>query len=227
MKKNLLLLLFFPAILWGQNISIDPRNLNSGNIELIRAVNENRNIKGNPYLDENFSKSTIKFQDGTTYEGLIRFNIGKEVFEMKSATSEEIYAFKLKQDITIIHLDKIFQSKLLSSEKSLSTFEILVNDTPFSLYKYHKKIIKEPRKDNIAMPSSNQGNNSDAYWSDQSSLVLMANNQVYEIEKSHKKLIKSGMVEPAKYNEITKKKKYKLDKIQDVIELVKALNQEK
>ena len=77
------------------------------------------------------------------------------------------------------------------------------------------------------MPSSNQGNNSDAYWSDQSSLVLMANNQVYEIEKSHKKLIKSGMVEPAKYNEITKKKKYKLDKIQDVIELVKALNQEK
>ena len=35
------------------------------------------------------------------------------------------------------------------------------------------------------------------------------------------------MVEPAKYNEIIKKKKYKLDKIQDVIELVKALNQEK
>ncbi|MDB4172784.1 hypothetical protein N9761_05865, partial [Flavobacteriaceae bacterium] len=99
------------------------------------------------------------------------------------------------------------------------------NDTPYSLYKYHKKIIKEPRKDGIAMPSSNQGNNSDAFWSDQSSLVLMANNQVYELEKSHKKLLKSGMVDPTKYNQITKKKKYKLDKIQDVINLVKALNQ--
>ncbi len=81
------------------------------------------------------------------------------------------------------------------------------------------------RKDGIAMPSSNQGNNSDAFWSDQSSLVLMANNQVYELEKSHKKLLKSGMVDPTKYNQITKKKKYKLDKIQDVINLVKVLNQ--
>lgn len=214
-----------PFFSWGQNISIDPRNFNSGNIELTRAVNENRNIKGNPYLEEDFSISTIEFKDGTTYEGLIRFNIGKDVFEMKSYTSEEIYEFKLKLGILITHYNRTFEAKLLSSEKSLATFEILVNDTPYSLYKYHKKIIKEPRKDGIAMPSSNQGNNSDAFWSDQSSLVLMANNQVYELEKSHKKLLKSGMVDPTKYNQITKKKKYKLDKIQDVINLVKALNQ--
>ena len=214
-----------PFFSWGQNISIDPRNFNSGNIELTRAVNENRNIKGNPYLEEDFSISTIEFKDGTTYEGLIRFNIGKDVFEMKSYTSEEIYEFKLKLGILITHYNRTFEAKLLSSEKSIATFEILVNDTPYSLYKYHKKIIKEPRKDGIAMPSSNQGNNSDAFWSDQSSLVLMANNQVYELEKSHKKLLKSGMVDPTKYNQITKKKKYKLDKIQDVINLVKALNQ--
>ena len=214
-----------PFFSWGQNISIDPRNFNSGSIELTRAVNENRNIKGHPYLEEDFSISTIEFKDGTTYEGLIRFNIGKDVFEMKSNTSEEIYEFKLKLGVLITHYNRTFEAKLLSSEKSIATFEILVNDTPYSLYKYHKKIIKEPRKDGIAMPSSNQGNNSDAFWSDQSSLVLMANNQVYELEKSHKKLLKSGMVDPTKYNQITKKKKYKLDKIQDVINLVKALNQ--
>ena len=214
-----------PFFSWGQNISIDPRNFNSGNIELTRAVNENRNIKGHPYLEEDFSISTIEFKDGTTYEGLIRFNIGKDIFEMKSNTSKEIYEFKLKLGILITHYNRTFEAKLLSSEKSLATFEILVNDTPYSLYKYHKKIIKEPRKDGIAMPSSNQGNNSDAFWSDQSSLVLMNNNQVYELEKSHKKLLKSGMVDPTKYNQITKKKKYKLDKIQDVINLVKALNQ--
>ena len=214
-----------PFFSWGQNISIDPRNFNSGNIELTRAVNENRNIKGHPYLEEDFSISTIEFKDGTTYEGLIRFNIGKDVFEMKSNTSEEVYEFKLKLGVLITHYNRTFEAKLLSSEKSIATFEILVNDTPYSLYKYHKKIIKEPRKDGIAMPSSNQGNNSDAFWSDQSSLVLMTNNQVYELEKSHKKLLKSGMVDPTKYNQITKKKKYKLDKIQDVINLVKALNQ--
>ena len=214
-----------PFFSWGQNISIDPRNFNSGNIELTRAVNENRNIKGHPYLEEDFSISTIEFKDGTTYEGLIRFNIGKDIFEMKSNTSKEIYEFKLKLGILITHYNRTFEAKLLSSEKSIATFEILVNDTPYSLYKYHKKIIKEPRKDGIAMPSSNQGNNSDAFWSDQSSLVLMTNNQVYELEKSHKKLLKSGMVDPTKYNQITKKKKYKLDKIQDVINLVKALNQ--
>ncbi|MDA8932377.1 hypothetical protein N9H42_06890 [Flavobacteriaceae bacterium] len=225
MKKNIFLILMLPFFSWGQNISIDPRNFNSGNIELTRAVNENRNIKGHPYLEEDFSISTIEFKDGTTYEGLIRFNIGKDVFEMKSNTSEEIYEFKLKLGVLITHYNRTFEAKLLSSEKSIATFEILVNDTPYSLYKYHKKIIKEPRKDGIAMPSSNQGNNSDAFWSDQSSLVLMANNQVYELEKSHKKLLKSGMVDPTKYNQITKKKKYKLDKIQDVINLVKALNQ--
>jgi hypothetical protein len=225
MKKNIFLILMLPFFSWGQNISIDPRNFNSGNIELTRAVNENRNIKGHPYLEEDFSISTIEFKDGTTYEGLIRFNIGKDIFEMKSNTSKEIYEFKLKLGILITHYNRTFEAKLLSSEKSLATFEILLNDTPYSLYKYHKKIIKEPRKDGIAMPSSNQGNNSDAFWSDQSSLVLMANNQVYELEKSHKKLLKSGMVDPTKYNQITKKKKYKLDKIQDVINLVKALNQ--
>jgi len=225
MKKNIFLILMLPFFSWGQNISIDPRNFNSGNIELTRAVNENRNIKGHPYLEEDFSISTIEFKDGTTYEGLIRFNIGKDVFEMKSNTSEEIYEFKLKLGVLITHYNRTFEAKLLSSERSIATFEILVNDTPYSLYKYHKKIIKEPRKDGIAMPSSNQGNNSDAFWSDQSSLVLMANNQVYELEKSHKKLLKSGMVDPTKYNQITKKKKYKLDKIQDVINLVKALNQ--
>jgi len=225
MKKNIFLILMLPFFSWGQNISIDPRNFNSGNIELTRAVNENRNIKGHPYLEEDFSISTIEFKDGTTYEGLIRFNIGKDIFEMKSNTSKEIYEFKLKLGILITHYNRTFEAKLLSSEKSIATFEILVNDTPYSLYKYHKKIIKEPRKDGIAMPSSNQGNNSDAFWSDQSSLVLMANNQVYELEKSHKKLLKSGMVDPTKYNQITKKKKYKLDKIQDVINLVKALNQ--
>jgi len=225
MKKNIFLILMLPFFSWGQNISIDPKNFNSGNIELTRAVNENRNIKGHPYLEEDFSISTIEFKDGTTYEGLIRFNIGKDVFEMKSNTSEEIYEFKLKLGVLITHYNRTFEAKLLSSEKSIATFEILVNDTPYSLYKYHKKIIKEPRKDGIAMPSSNQGNNSDAFWSDQSSLVLMANNQVYELEKSHKKLLKSGMVDPTKYNQITKKKKYKLDKIQDVINLVKALNQ--
>ncbi|MDB9850342.1 hypothetical protein OAC20_00285 [Flavobacteriaceae bacterium] len=225
MKKYIFLILMLPFFSWGQNISIDPRNFNSGNIELTRAVNENRNIKGHPYLEEDFSISTIEFKDGTTYEGLIRFNIGKDIFEMKSYTSKEIYEFKLKLGILITHYNRTFEAKLLSSEKSLATFEILVNDTPYSLYKYHKKIIKEPRKDGIAMPSSNQGNNSDAFWSDQSSLVLMANNQVYELEKSHKKLLKSGMVDPTKYNQITKKKKYKLDKIQDVINLVKALNQ--
>ena len=214
-----------PFFSWGQNISIDPRNFNSGNIELTRAVNENRNIKGHPYLEEDFSISTIEFKDGTTYEGLIRFNIGKDIFEMKSNTSKEIYEFKLKLGILITHYNRTFEAKLLSSEKSLATFEILVIVTPYSLYKYHKKFIKEPRKDGIAMPSSNQGNNSDAFWSDQSSLVLMTNNQVYELEKSHKKLLKSGMVDPTKYNQITKKKKYKLDKIQDVINLVKALNQ--
>lgn len=218
-------MLMLPFFSWGQNISIDPRNFNSGNIELTRAVNENRNIKGHPYLEEDFSISTIEFKDGTTYEGLIRFNIGKDIFEMKSNTSKEIYEFKLKLGILITHYNRTFEAKLLSSEKSLATFEILVNDTPYSLYKYHKKIIKEPRKDGIAMPSSNQGNNSDAFWSDQSSLVLMANNQVYELGKSHKKLLKSGMVDPTKYNQITKKKKYKLDKIQDAINLVKALNQ--
>jgi len=225
MKKYIFLILMLPFFSWGQNISIDPRNFNSGNIELTRAVNENRNIKGHPYLEEDFSISTIEFKDGTTYEGLIRFNIGKDIFEMKSNTSKEIYEFKLKLGVLITHYNRTFEAKLLSSEKSIATFEILVNDTPYSLYKYHKKIIKEPRKDGIAMPSSNQGNNSDAFWSDQSSLVLMANNQVYELEKSHKKLLKSGMVDPTKYNQITKKKKYKLDKIQDVINLVKALNQ--
>jgi len=223
--KNLIILLFFPALIWGQNISIDPRNFNSGNIELTRAVNENRNIKGHPYLEEDFSISTIEFKNGTTYEGLIRFNIGKDIFEMKSNTSEEIYEFKLKPGIRITLFGKTFEAKLLSSEKSLATFEILVNDMPYSLYKYHKKIIKEPRKDGIAMPSSNQGNNSDAFWSEQSSLILMAKNQVYEIEKSHKRLLKSGIVDPTKYNEITKKKKFKLDKTEDVIALVKALNQ--
>ena len=155
---------------------------------------------------------------------MLRFNIGKDVFELKSKNTDEIYEFKLTQGITVVHLNKEFETKMLSSENKLATFEILIKNQPYSLYKYHKKIIKEPRKDVIAMPSSNQGNDRDAYWSEQSILILMTNNSVYQIENSHKKMIKSGLVNVNNYNAIIKKNNYKLDKTEDVIKLIKELN---
>jgi hypothetical protein len=222
--KKILFVLLIPTLVLGQNISINPKDFNSGNIELTRSVKENRNIKGNPYLDKTYSASTILFKDGTEYKGFMRFNASKNVFELKSESSDEIYEFILKQGISILHLDKKFEAMMLNAENKVTTFEVLVEANPYALYKYHKKVIQEPRKDAIAMPSSNQGDNKDAYWSDQSFLILMYNNDIYQIEKSHKKLIKSGLVEVGVYNKIIKERKYKLDTTEDVIELIRKLN---
>ncbi|MCW1953284.1 MAG: hypothetical protein KIH80_003835 [Flavobacteriia bacterium] len=222
--KKLCILLFLPLFAFGQNISINPRDFNSGNIELTRAVNLNRNIKGSPYLSDEFTVSTISFTDGKEYKGLLRYNIYKDVFELKSKNDQEIYELKLKQNVKVRHLNKIFEAKTLSDQEITSTFEILVEPRPFALFKFHKKVIKEPRRGGIAMPTSNQGSDNDAYWSDQSFFIIMKNNKVYQIENSHNKLMKSGLVNPDIYKKIIKEKKYKLDKQSEIIELINKLN---
>jgi len=144
--KIILFLLLIPTVVLGQNVSINPRDFNAGNIELTRRVKENRNIEGNPYLNEVFTPSTIKFKDGTNYEGFMRFNAAKDVFELKSESSDEIYEFKLKQGITVLHLDKKFKAMMLSAENKVTTFEILVEANPYALFKYHKKNYKRTKK---------------------------------------------------------------------------------
>ena len=222
--KHLLFFLFIPCLIWAQNISINPRDISNANIELKRAVIENRSIKGSPYLDENFTKTRLEFKDGKLFEADMRFDATHNVFELKSSKDGLIYELKLKDGMKAYHLEKTFATHYLSSENKVATFEILVNPNPYGLYLYHFKNIEESHRESIGLPSSNQGNNQDVSWVDNSFMILIKNNEVYQLTKSHKKVIESGLVNSNEYKKIINKHKYKLSKTEDVIELVNKLN---
>lgn len=222
--KQLLFLLFIPSLIWAQNISIDPRDISNANIELKRAVLENRNIKGSPYLDKNFTDTRLVFRDGKQFEGAMRYHMGKDLFELKSAVDGEIYQLKLTDGMKATHLGRTFSAHYLSSENKVATFELIVSPNPYGLYKFHRKMVEESHREAIALPTSNQGNNQDASWTDQSFFVLINGTQVYQMTKSHKKVIESGIVDEKTYKKIIKEKKYKLSKLEDLKELVNQLN---
>lgn len=222
--KKLLFLLFVPGFVWAQNISINPRDISNANIELKRAVMMNRNVKGSPYLDKEFTTTRLEFTDGKLFEGAMRYHMGKDVFELKSNVDNEVYELKLTDGMKATHLGKNFSAHYLSSENKVATFEIIVAPHPYGLYLFHRKMIEESQKEGIALPSSNQGNNRDASWRDKSFMVLINDTEVYQLTKSHNKVIESGIVDPNLYKKVTKKKKYKLTKLEDVKELVETLN---
>ena len=222
--KKLLFLIFVPSLVWAQNISIDPRSITNANIELKRAVMANRNIKGSPYLDDEFSTTTLEFKEGKQFEGAMRYNMYKDLFELKSAIDDVIYELKLTDGMKATHLGRNFSAHYLRSENKVATFEVLVDPSPYGLYLFHRKTVQNNENQGIAFPSSNQANNQDASWKDESFMVLINGNEVFQLSKSQKKLLDSGIVDKELYMRVTKKIKYKLTKTEDVTSLVLELN---
>ncbi len=226
--KKIILFALLPLFAFGQNISVDIGSIRGSNVELIKRVLDNRNIKGSPYLEDSFSETTFIFANGTKFKGMMRYNMDKELFEYKSIKDNTIYELKLKPGLKVTHLGKHFESKVLNpgDKQNVATFEVVVSPQPYGLYLFHKKVVQQPRKESISMPSSNMGDNKDPFWSLKSYMILVNNNQVFQLGKSHKKVSKSGLVDPVKYKKITSKYKYKLDKVEDVKNLVEELNKQ-
>ena len=77
MKKIIILLILIPIVSYGQNLSeLTEQNLfRGGNVFLLDKLNKYDNdIDGTPYLNPDFDKGQIIFENGNSYGGEIRID---------------------------------------------------------------------------------------------------------------------------------------------------------
>ena len=84
--KKIILFIFFVNIINAQNFTeLTEQNLfRGGNVFLIDKMNSyDLDIDGTPYLNPDFDKGQIKFENGNTYSGEIRIDLVAQNFQIK------------------------------------------------------------------------------------------------------------------------------------------------
>lgn len=222
MKKILILL--FPVLCWGQNFSIDPRSLsNMGNVELLKQIADNQDIDGSPYFEKSFSETIIEMKDGLKVQVMARLHMGASYFEIKGNNSELL---KYTPDLgaTVIYLNTKYTTRDIKPINALPQTVLVaevIQASPYGLLINPRKKIEQPRKENIAMPSSGFSDPKNPKWVDASTYFLTRNNQYYLLEGNLKALWNSEILLPEHQNT---KGKVKLKSESDMRKWIEMLN---
>ena len=153
MKSQFIKLLVFTFILTISKNS-HAQNFILGIGDYINYANINRtnsptiepygNIKGSPYILEEFEIGKIKLKDGKTYEGPLRYDIYANQFEFKTKEGE-VYSIINPEKIEKISLSK--KQFVFITDKAKSNTgnycEVLV-EGEYSLLVQHTVILKDP-----------------------------------------------------------------------------------
>lgn len=182
----------------------------------------NKETKGSPYINDNFSPATIK---PLNKEYLVRYNAVDDEMEVKQ-NSEILVLNKNNKNYIIDFKTKNQKAFVLeNSETNVTGFYFLVEETPkVSLYRKDIKQFQQGRK---ASHSSLEDTPS-KYINKDSKYYLKIDNEgyvVYEIPSSRKKFIKFFKEENQdKIKKLIRNNKIKLSKEEDLKRLIHLLN---
>jgi hypothetical protein len=235
MKSQLLKLLVISILicnslnLKAQNYIVGDVNFVLGMKDYINYANINRtnspanlpyeNIKGSPFLFEDFVNGKVKLKDGKTYEGPLRYDIYADEIEFKTSEGE-IYTVINPETIEKISLNEkqfIFIPKSNKSKQG-GYFEVLVEGEYLLLTK-HGVILKDPvpEKPYVAAKPATFITKDGKYY--------LQNENSGLVEIKNKEAVTS--IDPNKSNDISKfikENKLKLSDKTDLITLVNFLN---
>ena len=227
MKAKILILIVFTFVVISVKAQV--QNYMLGVDEYIDYANIKRtnspgsqpydNIKGSPYLFEDFITGKIKLKDGKTYEGPLRYDIYANKIEFKSSAGE---VFSVINPETI---DKIFMNEsrliFIPDNKNVQEgnyYEVLI-EGEFSLLVKHTTILKDP------VPAK-------PYYAAKPAMFVTKENNFYLLSEN------SGLVEIKNKEDLAgidtnrgdeiskyiKENKMKLSNRSDLIELTNFLN---
>ncbi len=162
MKHNIFLILFIiTSLLYGQDnagaISGAPRQY-MGTFQAFQKIrkllNENENsnsikfsdIKGSPYLNNEFEPGNIYIKDSLIEKGMLRYNIYADEIEIKD--QQKLFGlYKIQDSKVKIGKDEIILKEFFEDQKKEKGYFItLINSNKVKLYKRIRCKIIEPLK---------------------------------------------------------------------------------
>ena len=183
-------------------------------------------IKGHPYLDKEFKKGHLLFENNKKYSALIRFDVSEQKFEIKKDKNSPVTSVGIDKSVNVKIGEKIFKSHSFTlhnkSQNTIAILEEIKKTKNYSLYIYPKKLIKIPEEKVSTAP----GNVKEkvAQWKDDNRFIIIKNNVGYIIPKSHKKMSDLKLLKSDDYKKFRKKNKLNLKKRESLIKFIDYLN---
>ena len=223
--SNRIILFFFLFTLSNQSQDLISVH-NSGNFQLIQKLSfYDINIKGSPFIYEDFVTGQIVFESGKNIVGNFRMDLHVHKIQTKNNDGK----------IFEISIDNTFE--LIISGKKYSFHELdLVETNNFiilreclkleniSLYEFFNKDLKKPIEVTGSAANSGYGKTADPEWVDQSVYIIYYNNKYHEVPKNHKKMIGLKLFNEKTYTKFRKENKINLKKEEDLKQLITFFN---
>ena len=227
--KKIILLLLFVNILNSQSFTdLTEQNLyRGGNVFLLDKMNNyDDDIDGTPYLNPDFDKGRIIFENGNSYSGEIRIDLVAQNFQIKGK-NEKITAIEVNNKVKIdIKGDKYKLHNINSVEfGEVGILRECIELENISLYYFPRKKLQKPIEAGISAPSSGYGKTNNPEWKDDGFYFFLINEKYIRLPNKYKKLVELRLFDENKLKTFRKKYKLDLKKESKLIELTKYFNE--
>ena len=183
-------------------------------------------VAGSPYLDKNFNRGKIIFNNGKTYDVLTRLNVGTQKFEIKKDESSQPSIIELNSSVKIQMNGNTYKSYSINLNKKeiIAVLEDCIELDNISLYYFPRKVIKMPIRTGAVAPSSGSSSNPKPKWADANEFLINKDGKWYSIPRSFKKLIAKNIFDQKLLKKYKKANKLNLKNKKSLIELVSYFN---
>ena len=227
--KKIILLLLFVNILNSQSFTdLTEQNLyRGGNVFLLDKMNNyDDDIDGTPYLNPDFDKGRIIFENGNSYSGDIRIDLVAQNFQIKGKNGK-ITPIEVNNKVKIdIKGDKYKLHNINSVEfGDVGILRECIELENISLYYFPRKKLQKPIEAGISAPTSGYGKTNNPEWKDDGFYFFLINEKYIRIPNKYKKLVELRLFDENKLKTFRKKYKLDLKKESKLIELTKYFNE--
>ena len=227
--KKIILLLLFVNILNSQSFTdLTEQNLyRGGNIFLLDKMNNyDDDIDGTPYLNPDFDKGQIIFENGNSYSGDIRIDLVAQNFQIKGKNGK-ITPIEVNNKVKIdIKGDKYKLHNINSVEfGEVGILRECIELENISLYYFPRKKLQKPIEAGISAPTSGYGKTNNPEWKDDGFYFFLINEKYIRLPNKYKKLVELRLFDENKLKTFRKKYKLDLKKESKLIELTKYFNE--
>ena len=181
---------------------------------------------GSPYLNDNFTKGKIVFDNGKEYDVLTRLNVGSQKFEIKKNLNSPSSIIYINESISIQMNRNTYNlhSIKLENEQILAILEDCVELKNISLYYFPRKVIKMPVETGAAAPTTGFTKVPKPKWADASEFLILKDNNWYSIPNSFKKLVSMNIFDSKLLKKYKKSNKLNIKKKESLIKMVTYFN---
>jgi len=245
MKKIILILLILTMSIpntYGQDTGIGgvtTGDLFSGGNVILRGLMErdyelvllngemiHGKAEGSPYLDDEFTKGKIIFDNGKEYDVLARLNVGTQKFEIKKNLNSPTSVIYINESVSIQMNSNMYDlhSIKLENEQILAILENCVELENISLYYFPRKVIKMPLETGAVAPTTGFTKTPMPKWKEANEFLILKDNNWYSVPNSFKKLVSMNIFDSKLLKKYKKSNKLNIKKKESLIKMVTYFN---